>query len=85
MYLPLQDTDTGVAAEAERALVAHAAGSPAAFQALVTGSTPAGADLLRLMNDGSATQRMRVFALLTAAAATSHSNTEQLRHSGMQQ
>eukprot|EP00878_Enallax_costatus_P031823 GHUV01034874.1.p1 GENE.GHUV01034874.1~~GHUV01034874.1.p1 ORF type:complete len:217 (+),score=82.71 GHUV01034874.1:98-748(+) len=78
----LQDSDTGVAGEAERALIAHAAEHPPAFQGLITGSSPAGADLLQLADEGSSTQHMRVFALLTAAAADNSSNVEQLKHSG---
>lgn len=78
----LQDSDTGIAAEAEKALVAHTAAVPGIFQSYITGSSPAGARLLQLAEDGSSTERMRVFALLTAAAATSRSNVEQLKHSG---
>eukprot|EP00878_Enallax_costatus_P036633 GHUV01041159.1.p2 GENE.GHUV01041159.1~~GHUV01041159.1.p2 ORF type:complete len:108 (+),score=50.99 GHUV01041159.1:672-995(+) len=80
--LCVQDSDTGVAGEAERALIAHAAEHPPAFQGLITGSSPAGADLLQLADEGSSTQHMRVFALLTAAAADNSSNVEQLKHSG---
>lgn len=86
LHSDTQDRDTGVAGEAENALIAYVAAHAAAFQDLITGSSPAGAELLRLADEGSSTQRMRVFALLTAAAAaTNSSNVEQLKQSGKQQ
>jgi hypothetical protein len=78
----LQDTDTGVAGEAEKALVAHIAAKPSAFAALLNGTSPAGHSIKEMLDSSSATQRMRAFALLTAAAAGSSSNAEQLKQSG---
>jgi hypothetical protein len=82
----MQDEDTGVAGAAEKALAAHAAASPAAFTALLTGASVAGQRLQELLADGdgstaATTHRMRAFSLLAAAAATSSAAAEQLKHS----
>lgn len=81
----MQDVDTGVAGEAERALIAQVATRPASFAALLCGSSPAGHALQEMADGHSATRRMRAFALLTAAAASSSANAEQLKQSGEKQ
>jgi hypothetical protein len=81
----LQDNDTGVAGAAEKALAAHVAAQPGSFTALLNSGSPAGQALQEMLDSSSATQRMRAFALLTAAAASSSSNAEQLKQSGKPQ
>lgn len=79
-----QDADTGVAGATEKALLAYVAANPAAFQQLLSGTTPAAATLSELCSgsNSSATQRMRAFSLLVRAAASSSSHAEQLKHAG---
>ncbi|KAF6252628.1 hypothetical protein COO60DRAFT_1552102 [Scenedesmus sp. NREL 46B-D3] len=79
----LQDSDTGVAGEAEKGLAAQVAARPGSFAALLNGASPAGQALQGMLGSSSATQRMRAFALLTATAASSSSNTEQMKQSGV--
>lgn len=78
----LADADVAVACTAERALVQLYGAQPAAFAALLAGSCPAAGQLQALADSSNATQRMRAFALLTAAAGAGHANAEQLKQSG---
>eukprot|EP00879_Flechtneria_rotunda_P029188 GHRR01031468.1.p1 GENE.GHRR01031468.1~~GHRR01031468.1.p1 ORF type:complete len:508 (+),score=226.57 GHRR01031468.1:2668-4191(+) len=83
----LQDADTGLAGEAEKALVLYFAAHPAAFQVLLSPDSTVGQQLQSMLDGsrGDATQRMRVFSVVMAAAATHNSNAELFRQSGFMQ
>jgi hypothetical protein len=79
----VQDADVGVAREAEKSLTRYAAAHPAALQGWLSGSSTAGQELQQLADSSNATTRMRAFALVIAAAASSSAGTEELRESGV--
>eukprot|EP00775_Hariotina_reticulata_P013804 gene13804-13925_t len=79
----LKDADVGVAREAEVALTAYAAAHPAVLQAWLLGGSTASQQLQQLADSSNATTRMRAFALVIAAAASSAAGVELLKQSGM--
>jgi hypothetical protein len=78
----IEQDDTGIAKAAEKALLSYTQAHPDVLADLLSGSSTAATQLAELSASSSATKRMRAFALLVQAAASSRSHAELLKQAG---